>query len=152
MVKMKGIHTLPRIVVGFMTPVGVVDSYCVNCQVKGHPVWDRKCPFFIDRCKRICAAHKDGDYRFFVTHNTSSWETFSAEPLPPISHEQSPLSQPTLGPQRAGTSGRGGRGRGSYNTQRASAPPEVDIQLAMSIKTSKTQGLRHRGPAPIIPR
>jgi hypothetical protein len=107
-----------------------VDSFCVNCQVKGHPAWDRTCPFFIDRCKRINSARKDGDFRYFVTRDAASWETLSDDAAAPLDPpDQTPRVLPTPGPQRTGSSGRGGgrgyptRGRGGgvpregYNTR-----------------------------------
>jgi hypothetical protein len=56
-----------------------INSYCVNCDVKGHTVWDRNCPTFIDRCKSLNAANKDSNYLLFVTRDASTWETIDSD-------------------------------------------------------------------------
>lgn len=80
------------------------DSFCVNCNKKGHTVWDRNCPMFIERCKRLEGLNKEGWYPLFVTHDTSTWETNVPDP-DPLSMEEDDW---TPAPRR-GTSGRGGR-------------------------------------------
>src|SRR6202040_3275223 len=54
------------------------NSFCVNCRVKGHTIWDRNCTVFLDRCKKLNMASKEGDFPLFVTHGSSTWE--STEP------------------------------------------------------------------------
>jgi hypothetical protein len=56
-------------------------SFCVNCNERGHTVWDRNCPAFVNRCRKLNAASKDGDYLFFVTREASTWETTDPPPV-----------------------------------------------------------------------
>jgi hypothetical protein len=95
-----------------------VNSYCVNCDEKGHTVWDRNCPTFIDRCKSLNAANKDSNYLLFVTRDANTWETIDSDRRPPGVGEDdwTPV-------QRRGTSGRGG---GQHHQRAPFVPLPVD--------------------------
>lgn len=79
------------------------DSYCVNCDAKGHTVWDCNCPTFIDRCKSLNVANKDSNYLLFVIRDSSTWETVDSDCR--LSDAQEDDWTPT---QKKGTSGKGG--------------------------------------------
>lgn len=56
-----------------------MDSFCANCDSKGHTVWDRNCPTFIEKCKKLNATNKDSQFTLFITHNASMWEMVNSE-------------------------------------------------------------------------
>jgi hypothetical protein len=72
--------------------------------VKGHMVWDRNCPVFINRCKSMNAGKKDSGYMLFVTRDSSTWE---APTLDSSGQEEDDWGCVSRAPRR-GTSGRGG--------------------------------------------
>jgi len=79
------------------------ESYCINCGVSGHTVWDRSCPVFVERCKRLNATNKEGDFPYFVTQDSSTWETTLSEPPPETGNRDSWTTV-----SKRGSSGRGG--------------------------------------------
>lgn len=95
-----------------------VDSFCVNCNKKGHTVWDRNCPVFIERCKRLEASNQENWYPLFVTHDASTWETNTLDADPQMVEDEDDWTPTT----RKGTSGRGGR---NFN-QRSVNPVQVN--------------------------
>lgn len=95
------------------------ESFCVNCNVRGHTVWDRNCPIFIERCKSLDASDKESWYPLFVTHDASTWETSS-----PVSGPSAVEEDDWTPAAKRGTSGRGGRNHN--HNQRAVIPVPVN--------------------------
>lgn len=77
------------------------ESYCVNCQTKGHTVHNRSCPTFVEMQKKTDRLYADQQFQFFVTSDAKTWET--AELIQPPSPPAPPPSIPNT---RQGTSGR----------------------------------------------
>jgi hypothetical protein len=38
------------------------DSFCVNCNTRGHPVWDRNCPVFLERREKLNRVRHEQNY------------------------------------------------------------------------------------------
>ncbi|EJF55579.1 hypothetical protein DICSQDRAFT_13396, partial [Dichomitus squalens LYAD-421 SS1] len=47
--------------------------HCVNCNEKGHAVWDRDCPVFLDHLSRADARHPENSLQFFPTADPDLW-------------------------------------------------------------------------------
>ena len=81
-----------------------VDSFCVNCNAKGHTVWDRNCPTFINRCKSMNASKRDSGYTLFITRDSSTWEAPALDSSRQEEDDWGGWSQVS----KRGSSGRGG--------------------------------------------
>ena len=93
------------------------DSFCVNCGTKGHTVWDRNCPVFLERCKKFGAMNKEGNFPFFVTCDSSTWDMALSNPASQDEGQDGWMQVP-----RRGTSGRGSK---QYSS-RTAAPTTLD--------------------------
>src|SRR5882724_6299669 len=48
--------------------------WCVNCNLHGHASWDRTCPKFLDRSKRLEQLNPESMYTYFPTNEPWTWE------------------------------------------------------------------------------
>jgi hypothetical protein len=55
-------------------------SFCVNCNMPGHTVWDRNCEYFKFQCDKLSTMHKEHEYPYFVTDDISTWESTATAP------------------------------------------------------------------------
>lgn len=80
------------------------ESKCANCNTGGHTVFDRTCPTFIEKRRRLDQIYGDQQFRFFVTQDARTWESENT-PAP----EQFQAPPPPHQDNHEGTSGRWAR-------------------------------------------
>lgn len=80
------------------------ESKCANCNIGGHTVFDRTCPTFIEKRRKLDQIYGDQQFRFFVTQDAKTWETENMQ-----APEQFDAPPPPPQDRQGGTSGRWAR-------------------------------------------
>jgi hypothetical protein len=129
-----------------------IDSFCVNCNTKGHPAWDRNCPTFLERREKLNRVRHKQNYRFFVTEDVNTWETLTDIPATAVpTTEADTLGEDWRHTRSRGTSGRGGRGgytgaqRGTSNRGRPASRGTASGERTATQANATALGPRNRG-------